>query len=91
MKALLVLFTTEHLLMCAPMFILCYNIWDRNYYLDTEFYGQLHEELVCVNHGDCSYHIEKDCPSCPAACMIRQMSADIFPLSCTVLENKIYF
>ena len=60
MKALLVLFTTEHLLMCAPMFILCYNIWDRNYYLDTEFYGQLYEELVSFNHGDCSFHLERE-------------------------------
>ena len=45
MKMLLGLFTFEHFVMCAPMFILHYKINERNQYLDT-MYGQLIEEQV---------------------------------------------
>jgi hypothetical protein len=47
MKALVVLFTVEHLVMCFPIFILCANIHQRNQYLDT-MYGQLSEEQVII-------------------------------------------
>ena len=45
MKAILGLFAIEHLALCTPMFILSYNIYLRNCYLDT-LYGQLPEEQV---------------------------------------------
>ena len=44
MKALLVLFVAEHLLMCVPIWILSYNIYQRNIYLD-EYFPQLDEEI----------------------------------------------
>jgi hypothetical protein len=47
MKAMLVLFTVEHLVMCFPIFILCAKIHQRNQYLDT-MYGQLSEEQVII-------------------------------------------
>jgi hypothetical protein len=47
MKAMLVLFTVEHLVMCFPIFILCAKIYQRNKYLDT-LYGQLSEEQVTI-------------------------------------------
>lgn len=48
MKALLTLFSIEHVLMCTPMFILCSNIQARNRYLESELYGQLYEEQVTI-------------------------------------------
>ena len=38
-------------------------------------------------HRNCCIFIEKEFPICPTACMTRRMSADLFPLSCTVLED----
>ena len=46
---------------------------------------------MTVTHRDHSYRIERECPACPTACMTIQMSADLFPQSCTVLENKNIF
>ena len=44
MRAMLVLFAAEHLLMCVPIWILSYNIYKRNIYLD-EYFPQLDEEI----------------------------------------------
>jgi len=43
MKVLLALFAIEHLVMCIPIWILSYNIYNRNLFLD-EFFPQLPEE-----------------------------------------------
>jgi len=44
MRNLVILFAAEHLLMCIPIWILSYNIYYRNIYLD-EFFPQLDEEI----------------------------------------------
>jgi hypothetical protein len=43
MKMMLLLFAVEHLLLCFPVSILCFNIYLRNSYLD-EFFPQVTEE-----------------------------------------------
>ncbi len=42
-KALLALFTAEHILMCIPLWILSFNIYKRNIFLD-QFFPQVEEE-----------------------------------------------
>ena len=44
MRVMVVLFAAEHLLMCVPIWILSYNIYKRNIYLD-EYFPQLDEEI----------------------------------------------
>ena len=43
MKMMLLLFALEHLFLCFPILILCFNIFRRNSYLD-EFFPQVNEE-----------------------------------------------
>ena len=40
---------------------------------------------------DCIIHIGREYPSWPTPVMTRQMSADLFPWSCTILEKKNIF
>ena len=37
------------------------------------------------------FYKEREYPAFPSACMTRQMFADLFPSSCTILENKNIF
>jgi hypothetical protein len=46
MKALLALFTVEHILMCVPMWILSFNIYKRNIFLDNSFPQVLEEKTA---------------------------------------------
>ena len=37
------------------------------------------------------FYKEREYPAFPSACMTRQMFANLFPSSCTILENKNIF
>jgi len=58
MKCLLVLFTTEHILMCIPMWILSYSIATRNIYL-SKYFSIIEEEMGATN---LAYTLSACCP-----------------------------
>ena len=52
MKALLTLFAVENILLCTPLMMLSYKIYERNKYLD-EFFPQLDEEIWSTRLAYC--------------------------------------
>ena len=58
LKALLMLFTLENVFMCTPIWILSYNIYQRNIFLD-KFFAQLDEEIWSTK---LSFALSLTCP-----------------------------